>query len=111
MAKVFSEKEQYWVAILGNHDDEFGLSRKTLINKYLILPYNCNSRTVGIKGETNFILHIVNKKSKKKEALLYFFDSNAYNQLKKSINGYYDWIDFLQINWYRTQSVRYKKTQ
>ncbi len=108
LAAVFAEKEQPWVVVLGNHDDEFGVSRKTLVNKYLKLPYNCNSRVAGIKGETNFILPIIDNKTKHEEALLYFFDSNAYNQIK-SITGYYDWIDFSQINWYRTQSSRYKK--
>lgn len=108
LAAVFAENEQPWVAVLGNHDDEFGVSRKTLVNKYLTLPYNCNSRVVGIKGVTNFILPVVNPKSRHEEALLYFFDSNAYNQ-QKNINSYYDWIDYSQINWYRSQNSIHKK--
>lgn len=108
LATIFADKKIPWVAVFGNHDDEFGTSRKILSEIYRSLPFNLNSSTNGIKGETNFIIPIAGKKNKH-EALLYFFDSNAYNPLKDRVKGTYDWIDFSQINWYRNQSASYTK--
>jgi Calcineurin-like phosphoesterase len=108
LAKIFADKGIHWVAVFGNHDDEAGPSRKKLSELYQSLPYNLNSSTTGIKGQTNFILPVAGKKSKH-QALLYFFDSNAYNPLKDKADGAYGWIDFSQIRWYRDQSVSYTK--
>jgi 3',5'-cyclic AMP phosphodiesterase CpdA len=108
LAKIFADKEIHWVSVFGNHDDEAGPSRKKLSELYQSLPFNLNSSTTGIKGETNFILPVAGKKSKH-QALLYFFDSNAYNPLKDKVKGAYGWIDFSQIHWYRNQSASYTK--
>ena len=108
LATIFAEKKVHWVIVYGNHDDEFGLSRKKLTQILRSFPYNLNSSTSGINGESNFIIPISGRKNKH-EALLYFFDSNGKIQLKDSIMGKYDWIDFSQIEWYRSQSVIYTK--
>jgi hypothetical protein len=108
LATIFAEKKIPWVSAFGNHDDEFGRTRKILSAFYRSLPYNHNSSACGIKGETNFIIPIAGK-TNKHEALLYIFDSNAYNPLKDRGNSTYGWIDFSQINWYRNQSASFTK--
>jgi len=108
LANRFAEKKIHWVSVFGNHDGENGPPRKTLSAIYRSLPYNLNSTTSGIKGETNFILPVAGKKGKH-QALLYFFDSNAYNPLKDRVKGTYGWIDFSQIHWYRNQSAAFTK--
>jgi len=108
LANLFAEKKIYWVSAFGNHDGEYGPPRKTLSAIYRSLPFNLNSSTSGITGETNFVLPVTGKKSKH-QALLYLFDSNAYNPLKDKVKGTYGWIDFSQIHWYRDQSASYTK--
>jgi Predicted phosphohydrolases len=108
LASIFADRKIHWTAVFGNHDDEFGTSRSCLSKKYSALPYNLNSTTSGIKGETNYVLSIAGKKSLH-EALLYFFDSNTYNTLKKSVNSKYGWMENSQINWYRNVSASYTK--
>ena len=108
LATIFADRKIHWVSVFGNHDDEFGLSRKKLNEIYHSLPYNLNSSTPEIKGETNFILPVTGDKHKV-QALLYFFDSNAYNPLKDRVKSIYGWIEFSQINWYRNQSNSYTR--
>lgn len=108
LASIFAEKKIPWVSVLGNHDDEFGISRKSLSKLYRTLPFNLNATTAGINGETNFIIPIAGKENKD-EALLYFFDSNSYNPLKDKVKSTYAWIDFSQINWYRNKSANFTK--
>ena len=106
LATVFADNQVHWVSVFGNHDDEFGVSRKNLTGIYRSLAFNLNSSTPGIKGETNFIIPVAGKQNKH-QALLYFFDSNAYNPLKNSVKSTYGWIESSQINWYRKQSASY----
>jgi hypothetical protein len=108
LAAIFKGKEVYWAVVFGNHDCEKGPNRKMLSRMYCSLPYNLNSSTGGIKGVTNFILPIAGEKSKR-QALLFFFDSNAYNPLKDGVKGSYGWIDFSQIQWYRNRSAFYTR--
>ena len=106
MAALFAEERIHWVTAFGNHDGEKGPSRKALAEIYRSLPFNLNARASVIKGETNFILPVSGKENRH-QALLYFFDSNAYNPLKDRVKGTYGWIEFPQINWYRNKSASY----
>ncbi|MDR2690867.1 MAG: endonuclease/exonuclease/phosphatase family protein, partial [Dysgonamonadaceae bacterium] len=58
-----------------------------------------------IHGTGNYILEIRSRISGKPAALLYCFDSNDYARNDKL--GYYGWIHYDQIAWYRQQSKRY----
>jgi len=108
LANIFADKKIPWVTVLGNHDTESGTPAKKFTEIYRSLPYNLNSTTSGIKGETNYIIPIAGKDNKQ-EALLYFFDSNTYNTLKGKVDGSYGWIEFSQIDWYRKQSAGFTK--
>jgi len=108
MAALFAKERIHWVTVFGNHDGEKGPSRKALAEIYRSLPFNLNARTSGIKGETNFILPVSGKENRL-QALLFFFDSNAYNPLKDRVKGAYGWIEFPQIDWYRNKSASFTR--
>lgn len=102
------ERQIPWVYLLGNHDDEFGVSRKELIEYAMQKPY-CLS-LIGdknLKGAGNFVIEVKDKDNKKVKTVLYCMDSGAYSA-RKEIKGY-DWFSFEQIAWYRKQSTAYTK--
>jgi 3',5'-cyclic AMP phosphodiesterase CpdA len=108
LARIFAEAKTHWAVVLGNHDEDCGFTRNYISKVYRSLPYNCNAVTPGIRGATNFVLPIAGIKSKK-EAILYFFDSNAYNDEQHKNLGRFDWIDFTQLEWYRKISAAFTK--
>jgi len=108
LARIFTENKTPWVIVFGNHDEECGFNRRYLSKIHQSFPYNHNAVTSGIKGVTNFVLPISDIKNKQ-EALLYFFDSNAYNTSQNKKLGKYEWIDFTQIDWYRKKSASFTK--
>ncbi len=105
-AKIAAYKTP-WTAVLGNHDDEHGVSRKEIETIIRQEPY-CMMRqpAEGIKGVCNHTLPLYASSRKDSvSALLYCFDTNAYSEIKK-VKGY-GWIDQSQVNWYRNESQRY----
>lgn len=108
LAQIFADNKIPWVVVFGNHDEECGYTRSYLSKIYRSFPCNHNSATPGIKGETNFVLTVSGIKNKQ-EALLYFFDSNAYNSSQNKKLGKFEWIDFSQLHWYRKTSTAFTK--
>lgn len=108
IAKILAKKEIPWTAVLGNHDDEYDVSRKDIIDIIAKQPY-CIMREMAtdIKGEGNHVLPVYNKSGNHVEALVYCFDSNAYSGIKQ-VKGY-GWFDSSQLGWYEKQSQRYTK--
>lgn len=107
LAKELANRKIPWTAILGNHDDEYAVKRKDIIDIIRRQPY-CMMKNIaeGIKGEGNHILPIYGSDSKDKvSALLYCFDTNAYSDIKK-VKGY-GWVGQSQINWYKRESEKY----
>lgn len=94
-----------WAYVFGNHDDEFGMTRKQLMDYATQKPY-CLAQAgdKSLSGIGNYILEVRNA-SDSVGALLYFFDSGAYTPIKKL--GTYDWLRLDQINWYTQQSAAY----
>lgn len=94
--------------VYGNHDDEHGLSRAELYQVVKDLPGNLTpDRIKGLSGFTNYILPLMSADGKKKAAILYCLDSQAYSPLKEV--GGYAWFNFDQINWYRENSSKFTK--
>lgn len=101
LQEVISHKIPYAV-VFGNHDDEHDWSRAQIMSYISQKPLCLAQRgPENIKGVGNYILS-VNGNNGKKEAILYFMDSNAYNK-NKNDKGY-DWFGRDQINWYLQQS-------
>lgn len=103
VTKPFIDTKVPWTITLGNHDDEFQLSRQQIIDMVSKLPdcLTVNGPS-GIYGHGNYVLKIQSSKSSKTEALVYCFDSNSYST-NKGIEGY-GWIQFDQIEWFRKES-------
>ncbi|WP_346863593.1 metallophosphoesterase family protein [uncultured Draconibacterium sp.] len=100
IAELMQSYNTKWVVVLGNHDDEHNTSRMKIAKLLTTFPNCLNQVSTDIFGTTNFTLSIGEKK---KQALLYFLDSNAYSNLKPKVEGY-GWFDNSQINWYKKQS-------
>ncbi len=96
-----------WTAVLGNHDDEHGISRKEIESIIRQEPYcMMKNPAEGIKGVCNNILPLYASDGKGSVvALVYCFDTNAYSE-QKIVKGY-GWIDQSQVNWYRNESKSY----
>lgn len=97
-----------WAVTLGNHDQEFDLTREQVLEILETLPYSLSKRgPKNVSGSGNYVLHIKASASDKTTALLYCFDSHAY---PTQDIGKYDWIKFSQVQWYRTESEAYTKS-
>jgi predicted MPP superfamily phosphohydrolase len=86
---------------LGNHDDEHDLSRQQIRELLKNIPGYVGKKP-DAKSDFGDYLVKVNAENKEENALLYFFDSNAYSTLD-SVKGY-AWFSHDQVNWYRKQS-------
>ena len=107
VTKAVIEREIPWAVVLGNHDDEFDLSRSEILSYLQDFPFFIGSSGPSdLTGAGNYILSVQSSKKKKDAALLYFLDSNAYPSDK--LHGDYDWIKFNQLKWYMEQSAQLK---
>lgn len=88
---------------LGNHDDEFDLSRPEIFALLREQPGNLTGTVEGVTGVTNFILPIKSARDDKPAFLLYGLDSLAYSRWPETKG--YDWIKWDQIDWYRKCSA------
>ncbi len=98
-----------WAAVMGNHEHEYGLTNKEVIDYLLTIPLNLTSQGPSeISGAGNYVLEISGSKSNKTEALMYCFDSHDYTgESDYKEPGIYGWIKFDQIAWYRNLSKKY----
>lgn len=98
-----------YVVTLGNHDDE-GLWTRTQIAEYLVTKNGIvnNIATINkVDGVLNSAICINNGKNEN-AAILYVMDSNAYSTLAQ-VKGY-GWFSSSQINWYKEESIKLKKS-
>lgn len=100
-----------WAVVFGNHDHEYGLTNKQIMDYLVTLPLNLFLQSPkNISGSGDYILEIKSSISNQAKALLYCFDSNAYTAEKDNKElGDYDWIKFDQIQWYRKKSKQYTR--
>lgn len=97
-----SERKIPFAVTLGNHDGEFDMSRKEVIDLVRSLPCNINTPGKGITGDTNDAITISSKDGKV-QRVLYLIDSG--NKIKKGMPGFYDFVHFDQVAWYRKISA------
>lgn len=101
-APVVERKIPFAVA-LGNHDEEFGLSRLEVYNYIRTLPGCINTPEKGIHGASNDLITISTPAGKKEWAL---FLLDTLNRCTDVDPKFYDYIHFDQIDWYRRESLR-----
>jgi 3',5'-cyclic AMP phosphodiesterase CpdA len=102
---VAAERRIPYAIVLGNHDDEHDWTRRQIFDYIVTKPYSLARKGADdIKGTGNYVLKIAGN-TKKTSALLYFFDSNAYNKVGEQEG--YDWFGFDQVERYRKDSRRF----
>lgn len=87
---------------LGNHDDEYDMTRREIFDFIARVPGNMSASVEGLSGVTNFVIPIDGSRRPEDAFALYVFDSHGYS--RGLLKGY-DWIKDDQIAWYRRQSA------
>ncbi|MDP4263220.1 MAG: metallophosphoesterase [Bacteroidota bacterium] len=106
LAASISKTKVPWVVVLGNHDIEYELSGKEIMNIVTGWPYClAENGPDSLAGNGNYLISLKSSISGKNEAVLYFLDSHS----SLSQEAGYDWIRPDQINWYKQNSRRFKK--
>lgn len=85
-----------WAVVLGNHDSEYELTNRQIIDLLLEYPHNLTENgPEDIHGNGNYVLPVVSSATPgKTAAALYCFDTQTQDR----------WIDYTQMDWYRRQS-------
>ena len=91
---VLSRKIPFAV-VLGNHDDEFSMSRREIFDYIKKLPGNLTGTVDGITGITNFTIPLYQSTSERIMTVLYGFDSNRGP------------VEADQVAWYSQKSKEY----
>lgn len=109
LTKIFVDAKVPWAVVLGNHDVEYELTSKQIIETISALPYCLAvSGPEELSGSGNYLLPVQSAKSTDTKAVLYFLDSHSSFE-EGSEMGTYDWIKQDQIQWYRTESAAFTK--
>ncbi len=103
-APIVERKIPFAVA-LGNHDDEFGMTRLEVYNHIRKIPYCINTPEKGIHGASNDLITLSTPDGKKQWAFFLLDTLNRCHDIKMDT---YDYLHFDQIQWYREQSQRLK---
>ena len=110
--KIINHVSRYGVPfafVFGNHDHQFDATDRELLESVKDVPYNMTAAVPGISGDCNFDIPVYSCDGKKKEMILYAFDSHDESQQKNTEVKGYDAINRDQIDWYVHASKRYAK--
>ncbi len=91
---VLSRKIPFAVA-LGNHDDEYSMTRREIFEYIKKFPGNLTGTVDGITGVTNFAIPLYQSSSERIMNILYGLDSNR------------DTVEADQVAWYTQKSKEY----
>lgn len=85
-----------WAVVLGNHDSEYELTNRQIVDLLAEYPDNLTENgPEDIRGNGNYVLPVVSSATQgKTAAALYCFDTGKQHE----------WIDYTQMDWYRGQS-------
>jgi hypothetical protein len=99
VAGVLNESKIPWAAVLGNHDSEYELTNRQIIEILSDYQYNLTENgPEDISGNGNYVLTLAASAPEgKTAAVLYCFDTRKQH----------NWIDYSQQDWYRQQSRRF----
>ncbi|WP_164121930.1 metallophosphoesterase family protein [Sphingobacterium sp. xlx-130] len=94
-----------WAVILGNHDIEYEMTGREIMDQLTGLPYcMAVNGPSDISGHGNYVLSILDSEGKQRVNELYFMDTHTSLRKDKSL-GEYDWIKSDQILWFKHQAV------
>ena len=107
LLEILIDAKIFWAVTLGNHNAQYELTKPQIMQTIVGLPYNLTKNgPKNVSGNGNYTLKIRSQKSNKTEAVLYFIDYQMEFHPKTNL-GSYEWIDFSQIEWYRSQSNKF----
>ncbi len=96
-----------YAVVLGNHDDEQDWTRQQIMDYVIQKPYSLSEKGPAyLKGVGNYTLEVKDETGKT-GAVLYFMDSNAYNNIGGQKG--YDWLGTDQVDWYAKNSASFTK--
>lgn len=103
---LITERHIPFAVALGNHDEEFGLTRTEVLEHIRQMPGCLNTAVKPMHGASNDVITI-NSADGKKQWALYLFDTGnrakEFPELKS-----YDYIHADQLDWYRQTSKKLK---
>lgn len=103
LGELFEEEKVPFAVTFGNHDEETDMNNAQILDYLQTFSYNLTyNADEGISGTGNCTLPIFSSDGLSEKWMLYLFDSH--NITKDRSLGYYDWIKFDQIDWYRRTS-------
>ena len=107
IGEIFEETRTPWTVTFGNHDGaEAGLSLDGIMELLERLPHFVGENSPeGVSGSGNHVLPIFSYDGTRISALIYCFDTH--NKPIAHKYGYYNWIQFDQIYWYRRTSRKF----
>lgn len=106
LAKLFEEEKTPFAVTFGNHDEETDMNNIQILDYLRTFSYNLTyDAGEGISGSGNCTLPVMSSDGLSQKWVLYLFDSH--NLTKNRSFGYYDWIKFDQIEWYRKTSDQF----
>jgi calcineurin-like phosphoesterase family protein len=99
VAGVLDESKIPWAVVFGNHDSEYELTNRQIIDILSDYRYNLTENgPENISGNGNYVLTVAaSTDDKKTAALLYCLDTQKQH----------NWISHTQMDWYRKQSNRF----
>lgn len=107
LADLFEEEKTPFAVTFGNHDEESDMNNAQIL-EYL-RTFSCNltydAGNNDLSGSGNCTLPVLSSDGLSEKWVLYLFDSH--NHTTNNSFGYYDWIKFDQIEWYRKISDQY----
>lgn len=106
LADLFESENMPFAVAFGNHDEETDMNNAQILDYLKSFPHFLTyDAEKGLSGSGNCALPVLSSDGKSEKWVLYFFDSH--NNTKDRTFGYYDWIKFDQIEWYRNTSDDY----
>lgn len=95
--------------VTGNHETEV-TSRDTIFNYLIQSPLFLGKKGLRLEKKMgNYVLPVLaSDGSDKVNALLYCLDSGEFGG-DQELLGQYEWFDWEQINWYRSESTKYAR--
>lgn len=103
LGELFEEEKVPFAITFGNHDEETDMNNAQILDYLQTFSYNLTyNAEEGISGSGNCTLPIFSSDGISEKWMIYLFDSH--NIIEDRSFGYYDWIKFDQIDWYRKTS-------
>lgn len=105
LSDVFVQKRTPFSVTFGNHDEETDWNNAQIMDYLKNVPYFLTYDEAPVSGSGNCSIPVFSSHGDQVKWVLYMLDSH--NNRDDRTMGYYDWIHYDQIEWYRKRSDSY----